>query len=75
MTEHGLLQRAYSLLPNVTNIEVKENYMELTKEGTILIDRYQEELQDEGDFNLLCHFTCHLWSYSRKEAECLLATE
>ena len=72
MTNHGLAQRAYALLPHITNVVSKENLIEFTREGTILIDRYQEELKDDGDFNLLCHYTCHVWSYSQKEARNLI---
>ena len=68
MTNHGLAQRAYALLPHITNVVSKENFMEFTRQGTILIDRYQEELKDDEDFNLLCRYTCHIWSYSQKEA-------
>ena len=68
MTNHGLAQRAYALLPHITNVVAKENFMEFTREGTILIDRFQEELKDDADFNLLCHYTCHIWTYSQKEA-------
>ena len=72
MTNHGLAQRAYALLPHITNVVPEDNLIELTREGTILIDRYQEELKDEEDFNLLCNYTCHVWSYSQKEARNLI---
>ena len=72
MTNYGLAQRAYALLPHITNVVPEDNLIELTREGTILIDRYQEELKDEEDFNLLCNYTCHVWSYSQKEARNLI---
>ena len=55
MTNYGLAQRAYALLPHITNVVPEDNLIEFTREGTILIDRYQEELKDDGDFNLLCN--------------------
>ena len=72
MPNHGLAQRAYALLPHITNVVPEDNLMEFTRQGTILIDRYQEELKDDGDFNLLCNYTCHVWSYSQKEARNLI---
>ena len=72
MTNHGLAQRAYALLPHITNVVPEDNLMEFTRQGTILIDRYQEELKEDGDFNLLCNYTCHVWSYSQKEARNLI---
>lgn len=72
MTEYGLLQRTYALLPHIKNVVPDQNFMELDREGTILIDSYRDELKDEGDFNLLCHFSCHLWNYSRNEAHALI---
>ena len=72
MTNYGLAQRAYALLPHITNVVPEDNLIEFTREGTILIDRFQEELKDDADFNLLCRYTCHIWSYSQKEARNLL---
>ena len=73
LTNHGLAQRAYALLPHITNVVPEDNLMEFTHQGTILIDRYQEELHDHRDFNLLCNYTCHVWSYSQKEAKNLIS--
>ena len=48
MTEYGLLQRTYALLPHIKNVVPDQNFMELDREGTILIDSYRDELKDEG---------------------------
>ncbi len=72
MTEHGLLQRTYSLLPHITSIDTEADLINLTQAGTKLMDKYIEEVADEGDFKLLCLFVCHLWNYSQKEARNLI---
>ena len=69
MTERELLRRVFALLPYVTEVNPPENFIELTHQGTVLIDSYREELKDEGQFNALCHLTCHLYSRAKQEAE------
>ena len=69
MTERELLRRVFALLPYVTEVNPPENFIELTHQGTVLIDSYREELKDEGQFNALCHLTCHLFSRATTEAE------
>ena len=72
MDHYGLAQRTYSLLPHITSIDVEADLINLTQEGTELMDKYIEELTNEKDFKLFCMFTCHLWNYSQKEARNLI---
>ena len=69
MTEIELRDRVFALLPHVTEVNPSDNFIELTHKGTVLIDSYKEELKDEGQFNALCHLTCHLYSRAKQEAE------
>ena len=69
MNTKELRDKVFSLLPYVTDVNIKENFIELTRQGTILIDSYREELKDERHFNALCHLTCHLFSKASTEAE------
>ena len=69
MTAKELRDKVFSLLPYVTEVNAKENFIELTHQGTVLIDSYREELKDERHFNALCHLTCHLFSKASSEAE------
>ena len=69
MTSKELRDKVFSLLPYVTEVNAKENFIELTHQGTVLIDSYREELKDERHFNALCHLTCHLFSRATTEAE------
>ena len=47
MNKKELRDKVFSLLPYVTDVNGKENFIELTRQGTILIDSYREELKDE----------------------------
>ena len=69
MTKNELRDRVFSLLPHVTEVNVSDNFIELTHRGTVLIDSYKEEMKDERHFNALCHLTCHLFSRATTEAE------
>ena len=69
MTSKELRDKVFSLLPYVTEVNAKENFIELTRQGTVLIDSYKEELKDERHFNALCHLTCHLFSRALSESE------
>ena len=69
MTAQELRDKVFALLPYVTEVNPKENFIELTHQGTVLIDSYKEELKDERHFNALCHLTCHLFSRALSESE------
>ena len=69
MTAQELRDKVFALLPHVTEVNPKENFIELTHQGTVLIDSYKEELKDERHFNALCHLTCHLFSRALSESE------
>ena len=69
MTEIELRDRVFALLPHVTEVNPSDNFIELTHKGTVLIDSYKEELKDEGQFNAMCHLTCHLYSRAKEETK------
>lgn len=69
MTAQELRDKVFALLPYVTEVNPKENFIELTHQGTVLIDSYKEELKDERHFNALCYLTCHLFSRALSESE------
>ena len=69
MTAQELRDKVFALLPYVTEVNPKENFIELTHQGTVLIDCYKEELKNEEHFNCVCALTCHLFSRATTEAE------
>ena len=69
MTAQELRDKVFALLPYVTEVNPKENFIELTHQGTVLIDSYKEELKNEHHFNCVCALTCHLFSRAKEESE------
>ena len=69
MTAKELRDKVFSLLPYVTEVNPKENFIELTHQGTVLIDSYREELKNEEHFNSVCALTCHLFSRAKEDSE------
>ena len=69
MTAKELRDKVFSLLPYVTDVNGKENFIELTRQGTVLIDSYREELKNEEHFNSVCALTCHLFSRAKEDSE------
>tara|TARA_B100001996_G_scaffold370837_1_gene345543 strand:+ start:1621 stop:1893 length:273 start_codon:yes stop_codon:yes gene_type:complete len=71
MTEHGLLQRAFSLLPHITSIEDGADLINLTHNGTSLMEQYIDELED-NDFRIFCRFVCDTWKHCKFEADVII---
>ena len=69
MTAKELRDKVFTLLPYVTEVSGKENFIELTHQGTVLIDCYREELKNEEHFNAVCHLVCALFSRAKEDSE------
>jgi len=69
MTAQELRDKVFALLPYVTEVNPKENFIELTHQGTVLIDSYKEELKNEHHFNSVCALTCNLFSRAKQDSE------
>ena len=76
MTKHGLVQRVFTLLPQICSIDNDTNLIIFTHQGQADYEKFVDELQSsKEDLNIFHLLLMHVFNHTHKEAEMLMSEE